>query len=153
MRIYVPFTLEHPPTRQAVGAWPWGATLVAVDGGDGYLRYFCQRWEEARPFINVEHDVVPALSQLADLLRCPDDWCCFPEYREGPPSLSLVRFRPSFIEANAGIWDPLTTRRSAGVNQPTWQVLDSWLVAHADRKPHLHGPPWVRNDRPNASVS
>lgn len=157
--VFVPRTFDYPPTRMALSWWPGNIVPVEMDDGNAYLRFMAQRWAVCETFIICEHDVVPLPGQMLDLALCPRPWCCWPEGEPGSsgwgksPTLSLARFRPDFIRANRDIWEPLLrTRREAGVYQPTWTMLDSWLVRRADRKCHIHGPPWIRNDRPMGAL-
>ena len=141
--VFVPYTRINPPTIDALRRWRPVMWWVGGDPNE-YLRYFRTRWLDTRTFINVEHDVIPTDAQIQGLYDCPQEWCCFTEYEGGPPTLSLARFRPGFMWANRNIWQAIDMRTA---RQPTWTLLDSWLVAHADRAPHLH-PGFVKNTRP-----
>lgn len=150
MRIFVPYTFIHPPTWEALSyhaATPW-----PVDDANGYLEYFRRRWEEGEDFINIEHDVIvqPAgpngrLSQLDALDQCQNDWCVFPEFG-GSPSMSLVRYRASFIKDN---WDVWTHQWVLPAGQgKAWTWLDSHLQSHASHPPCEHLDPPAVNTRP-----
>lgn len=154
-RIIVPYIYRYPPTEEALAWWPDPITWYEVDRNRAYLDLIQGLFKAGRDVIICEHDVVPLPAQLVSLVLCDRDWCCYPERPVGhggwgsSPSFSLVRFRRSFLDANATVWDRLSdTRRAAGVYQEPWTMLDSWLVGHAQGTCHLHGPPWVDNQRP-----
>lgn len=147
--IFVPFTYIHPPTWEALvgrAVTPW-----RVDDANGYLLYFRRRWEVGEDFVNIEHDVVvqgagPGYqSQLDQLEECPNDWCVFPEFG-GAPSMSLVRYRASFIEDNKDMWATQWVL-PAGQGKP-WTWLDSHLQGHASHPPCEHLKPPAVNTRP-----
>ncbi len=149
MIIYVPFTYVHAPTWESAIRSVMRVVRLDPTMEDDYLRYFEDRWDEGGSFANCEHDVVPTPLQVLELLYCKEaHWCAFSEYEGGPPSLSFVRFDAEFIADNPDIWKELRAGRHHG--QPVWTLLDSWLVAHADRPPHVHVG--IRNDRPRWSV-
>lgn len=146
--IFVPFTFIHPPTWEALNGWP--VVPWRVEGDDGYLTFFEERWKECLDFIVVEHDVVAQPGQVSQLWACPEPWCCFPELG-GSPSLSLVRFREPFIRANRDLWERLRRSPPAG-QRPIWTWLDSHLVKRAKTAPHLHLDPPAVNQRPYGSL-
>lgn len=142
--VIVPYARINEATIDALRAWHPTMFYVGGDRND-YLRYFKVRWLDMKVFVNVEHDVIPTNAQVQELMQCQEEWCCFTEYAGGPPTLSLARFRPGFIWSNHNLWNSLDMKTA---RQPTWTLLDSWLVAHANRPPHIHTSSFVVNTRP-----
>lgn len=146
--IFIPHLFIHQPTWDALAGFdPVG---VPMDADDAYLRYFEERWRVGVAFINIEHDVIVRHDQLLELYTCPNSWCCFPEYLDGPATLSIARFRSDFIACNRMIWADFRADHfiGEGGRQPAWTLLDAWLRDCADRIPCLHGPPYAVNARP-----
>jgi hypothetical protein len=150
VRIIVPYTIEYQPTREALALWK--VDYVEVDADRGYLDLMRSLWTAGKDFTIVEHDVVVQPGQLPRLTLCPQGWCCFTEYPGGPPTFSIVRFRSEFIAANRDVWDDIDSHVEPVASQPLWTLLDSWLVAHADREAHRHTDPPARNVRPFGSL-
>lgn len=151
--VFLPYTYRHEPTWDALrwSGWPWHPVRLDYDDPAAYLRFFDQRWAEAEPFTVCEHDVLPDPRQLQQLEDCPAGWCAFNEYDGGPPTLSLARFRPDFIQQWPHLWADLWAAHRVSVFQPLWSKLDSWLTDRCGQ-PCLHEQPHVLNLRPFGSL-
>jgi hypothetical protein len=142
VKLVVPYTYIHQPTVDAIPKWLYTEWRYVGDDGDAYLDLFQVWLSEREPFILCEHDVVPGPQQFKNLLHCPHEWCAY-LYREeqrtiGPP-LGFCRFREPWLEANQHLFDDF-------IRGESWTRLNRWVNDHAVGTPHLHGPPWVRND-------
>lgn len=172
MRLFVPYTIAHPPTVAL--AVLCGGTMVPMDAGDGYVRYLEERWSEGEPFVNLEHDVEASPAQLDELWECPSEWCGFGAvmaggdmaHSGGSVSFCAVKFSTVFLNKTSRVWVDL--REFFAGRFPTgdgrwrwdgrqwpWSLASDWLPYWIDRwgpgglEPHKHGPPPVVNARPH----
>ena len=147
--VFVPYTFRHQPTWEALrdSGWEWYPVELAAGDDTSYLHFFEYRWRVGSDFIVCEHDVIPTVEQLQQLEDCPAEWCSFNEYDAGPPTLSLARFRSSFIAGHRDLWRQLWAANRKTVFQPLWCKLDSWLTDCCGQ-PCLHQSPHVVNSRP-----
>lgn len=143
MKLVLPYTYVHPPTVEAIVKWPHPVEWHYVgQSGDDYLDLLRKLLAEKKPFLLCEHDVVPTENQLFDLLECPKEWCCYiyrEEQRDIGPPLGLCRFRETFLDRNQDLFSDF-------IRGESWTRLNGWINGHALGVPHLHGPPFVRND-------
>ena len=122
-----------PYTRRPAWGWresrgvPWPVHYVDVSGGeDAYWRLLASLWSRGGDFLVVEHDVVPTVEALRDLVDCPKRWCAQPYPYVGgvQHGLACTKFTAAAIKA----------------------VPDLWTVV-AGMSDHLHGPKhWCRLD-------
>jgi hypothetical protein len=143
MKLVVPFTYHHPTTARAVDQWPGPVEWHYVgNDDDDYLDLLRKLLAEREPFALCEHDVVATRSQLFALTQCTESWCAWlyrEEQRDIGPPLGLCKFGRSWLEANQHLFDGF-------IRGESWTRLNQWVNDHAVGIPHLHGPPWVRND-------
>lgn len=64
-------------TTEAVHAWGGSWCTRPIEDGDpyGYAKAFEQWWGYPGDLVIVEHDIVPADGQIAEMLQCPEEWC------------------------------------------------------------------------------
>lgn len=110
----------------------YGATLN-LDPFD-YGSHFSDLWNEGKPFIVVEHDIVPWPGALKELWECDQPWCGYP-FPQPDHNLAngfgVAKYRP---------------RGSAPEEWPEteWRYLDGAVVPVLHERIgriHLHGPP------------
>ena len=72
-RIVVPYTRIHPEVRTALPPTTDWRDVSADD--EAYYRLLCELWTARESFILVEHDIVPTLTMLSELVSCASPWC------------------------------------------------------------------------------
>jgi hypothetical protein len=150
--VFAPYTFVHAPTWAALSELELAGHYVhhadVSDSDSSYLIAMRNLWRLRATFAVCEHDVIPTVGQVDQLDTCPQPWCSFNEYDGGPPTLSLARFRRSFIDTWPALWDDLLVAHRVRVFQPLWTKLDSWLTDVCGQ-PCLHETPHVINARPH----
>lgn len=118
-RIVIPYANADtdPVALHAVRrAVPVPRTMRRVEGDHGYADLFRELWIDGRPFILVEHDVVPAPGMIESLDGCGQSWCAhgYDSAKLDPVHgcpLGLAKFRPAgpvpFDTANPPTWEDL----------------------------------------------
>jgi hypothetical protein len=114
------------------------ADFIRVDGRTAYAELFSKLWSQARPFIIVEHDILPWPGALRELTECPEPWCGF-TYRLGRPARQTY---PSLIGCTK--FEPLRLGSCPISKNLHWKQLDGQIgeVLHKERsiKMHHHYP-------------
>lgn len=150
MKLFVPFTRILPPTQMVLK--PYRYEPVEMKGDDAYLNYFKQRWDDANPFINCEHDTVFWHGAIDELEECPEEWCAFgvnetDSFADGTTAtLALMKFSEQFIGAHPNLWTQMETADVCWQHLPKWQWCDLWLQHYMNMKNvtcHQHNPPIV----------
>jgi hypothetical protein len=67
-----------------------------LDADFAYARLFRSLWQEERPFVLVEHDILPWPGALQQIWECEHPWCGFRYYIFGElrSALGCVKFDP-----------------------------------------------------------
>lgn len=101
---YVPEWLRNE-TIDALSASGVDHHFCALEAGDpyAYARNFERWWMTAGDLMVIEHDMVPAPGQIAEMLSCPEHWC----------------------SANYHVGDGRTTT-GLGICKISWQVKVRW---------------------------
>lgn len=128
MNVFVPYTKLERITKRALHGTHFHA--VELIDAESYYDYFVQRWAEGKPFINVEHDVVPWPGAIDDLWNCPEPWCAhgympYDNFNDQAYSVFLgcVKFSSQFILGLHDVWQALENRH--------WTQLDGHLTTFA----------------------
>lgn len=133
MRVVCPFTPDRlaAATRAAL---PAHTEYVEMTAFDSYQRLLRSLWDRGESFVIVEHDVVPALGALDDLMACDAEWCGCPYPPADAVPLGCVKIADTLIAKLPGLWERMPLRH--------WQYCDSWFGAHAEAitAPHPHQP-------------
>jgi hypothetical protein len=112
----------------------------------GYAELFMECWKTGKPFVIVEHDILPWVGALDQLANCPEPWCgfkydlgCVPAYQKYPCYLGCSKFEPVRLGAC-----PVESNFQ-------WNALDGHVarVLHRERgiKMHFHQPDVVHLHR------
>lgn len=108
--------------------------VFRMEGDFDYYLLLAKLWREDRPFVLVEHDVLPWPGAIAQLLACEWPWCALPYAVHGRSSayLGCVKFEPYRLGSL-----PLPAELQH------WRSLDLLvqreLIARGYRE-HRHGP-------------
>lgn len=143
--VIVPFAnaVTQPGTLAVVkmnltcqGLYPRFVDLTTkLDQEFAYWRLLRELWEEGKPFILVEHDILPWPGALKGMWECPEPWCAHRYTVLGSycAYLGCTKFDPARLGAC-----PLP-------DEPTeWQKLDMLIVrelAKREHRGHVHDPP------------
>lgn len=106
-----------------------------LDADYAYDRLFRRLWAEGRPFVIVEHDILPWPGAVQQMWACDRPWCGYQYlvFGEMRVQLGCVKFDPSRL-GDCPLPKSLTS----------WTVLD-WTVitalAERGESGHLHEPP------------
>lgn len=158
--LYVPYTCLKEATQIYLyycKAWEHPDVEFVEVSGDrwAYIDYFQQRWDECREFVSLEHDVVPWMGAVRNLLCCPEPWCFFGYFpgvvtgmaavlANGLAPTGLMKFSPPLIEAIPNVWVDMRARYFDKEQYPRpWAFCDTWLVGYAEERgitPHQHWP-------------
>jgi len=73
--------------------------LVKLERTFSYDQLFRSLWKDNKPFILVEHDIVPWPGALRELWKCQEPWCGFPYYIYGElrSYLGCTKFSPAVL--------------------------------------------------------
>lgn len=147
MRVTCPHAGPVPAETAAAldaSGFPWERADVSASD-TAYTRLLERLWAAGEPFALVEHDIVPHPGALADLLGCPQPWCCY-AYQLGGivhAGLGCTRFSASLLaavpDAVAQTWRESTDVHPAGF----WCALDdrlSRVLRRAGFSQHVHEP-------------
>lgn len=104
-------------------------------GPFGYAALVAGAWRDG--FVLVEHDVVPWVGAVRELLECDGDWCGF-RYAKGGSTiraLGLVKFSAALVRANLALADAWWSVE--------WPVLETAVLSAVSRVATVckHGPP------------
>jgi hypothetical protein len=151
--VFVPYTQVQSATQAYLAdntVEPLGLDVQYADVSEhcwAHTDYFQARWDEGRPFVNMEHDIVPWPGAISEMWECDGQWCFYgylPEVdcvKNGCAPFGLVKFTDKFISATPDVWREM--RHEFAGNEFAWAMCDVWLYRYAeDRgiKPHQHLP-------------
>lgn len=108
--------------------------LFKLDQTYSYDQLFRRLWSQQKPFILVEHDIVPWPGALKELWTCPEPWCGFPYFVFGElrSYLGCTKFDPSRL-GDCPLPDDLES----------WQTMDKTvekLLMKRQLTGHIHNP-------------
>ena len=149
MKVVCPHTGgPHRDTRAVLDRWPGGVEYVDVSGDDyAYGRLLRRLWADAETFLLIEHDVVPWLHTIPEMLLCPEPYCAAP-YAWGQAvgvALGCTKFDGLLMRAYPDAAE-VACRIPSNYGRPGhWRQLDVWLQAAVLRdlygyQPHCHLP-------------
>lgn len=146
MRVVCPHAGSvHPETRAILDRWPAGVEYVDLSGDDyAYARLLRRLWADAEDFLIVEHDVGVTHPALAQMLVCPDVYCCgvYPWTTCVGPALGFTRFRSLLMRTHPDVME-IASRIPSNYGEPGfWKQMDVWVQA-AVLRDHLHVQPCV----------
>lgn len=150
MNIYVPYTSINEATTFALQGY--NPIYVKMEKQESYLEFLKQRWKEGESFINVEHDVVPWIGAIDELIDCKFTWCAYgykiKESIEFTPYFGCVKFTSQLIHLLPEIWND---REKISKD---WNTLDMFMEKYARDhgiKVHQHFPA-VHNVKPIKAI-
>jgi hypothetical protein len=138
-RLVVPFTDVHEKTREAVESV---SEALAIDlvyfdcsrSDEAYDAVIALLWKTPAETVIVEHDMVPTVKAVAELLDCREEWCAQPyphidaRRTDGMCwSLGVVRFRASLMERYYDVPAGMAARAARDdsyANRPHWRTVD-----------------------------
>jgi hypothetical protein len=104
-------------------------------------------WRSQRSFVLCEHDVVPTLDQLDEIVNCRHEWCSFSYdsdmYARGP-MFGLARFDSAVMLAHPLAAEVSTMADREKMIGRTWHDLD----AHVARDLSIRGVKWHEHSPP-----
>src|SRR5580698_9244916 len=108
MLICIPYTQIVDATM--IFALHYGADALSfkLDDDWAYTRYFQDRWDDGRTFINLEHDTVPWPGAPEVLWACEKPWCAYGytmkvEQKHGS-SLGCTKFSAELMAQLPDVW-------------------------------------------------
>ena len=109
-------------------------TMVKMERSFSYDLLFRKLWADGKPFIIVEHDIIPWPGALVEMWKCPEPWCGFPYFVFGMlrSYLGCTKFDPARLGEC-----PLSGELLE------WQRIDKKIEAQflmRGHKGHLHSP-------------
>lgn len=107
-------------------------------GRFGYGRLVAAAFQRGEGFVLVEHDVVPWVGAVAQLVECEGDWCGFRYARSGSTvrALGLVKFSDALVRR-------MPRAFVSGWRGVEWPVLESAVLGAVSAFGQVckHGPP------------
>lgn len=149
-QIYCPYTNLQTGTTVALANYT--VNFVNCTGDKwAYTKYFQDRWDEGKTFINVEHDIVFWPGAIEELIACEQDWCYFSDQwrNDGMPiyhcRFGLTKIGATLIEDVPDVWNDFL-RRYTPIDPPApYNMLDTFFSDFVrqesdHRPPHEHFP-------------
>lgn len=119
---------------------------LADDDPGAYATLFMLLWGLGETIVLNEHDVVAPNSAIRRMLRCPHEWCTFPEPYDGAThddSFGLVKFAGELVARWPDVGEyaayPLGRHRSIA----SWQAIAAHVAYRLRQhgvEPHVHSP-------------
>lgn len=137
--IVMPFTESSPSILEIaklnLATQGFHPRLIRMERDFSYDLLFRKLWEAGRPFILVEHDILPWPGALVELWNCPQPWCGFQYYVFGElrSYLGCTKFNPGVLGECPLEGDLLE-----------WQKIDKAIqrkLLTRGQNGHIHGPP------------
>lgn len=141
----------HPSLKKVLESC--GYPIIWLDVTDdnwGYERAFRKLWLAGEDFAIFEHDMVPTVEQIRELIECPDEWCsvayCHPWTRAKNGwtkfhAFGGVRFRKSMMVEHPELISKMMQPDENGQKFSRWIQMDSRFNTVANRagcKEHQH---------------
>lgn len=134
MRIIVATLEENPPAARALRMEGLDVEeSVHTDRTKSYGALFSELWDTGRPFVLVEHDVIPAPGSVQALIDCEHPYCShrFPNGGTLLLSFGIGKYKPD--GPSPSIWRETDAR-----------LLDGAVIPEVRKRlgpPHVHEPP------------
>ena len=114
------------------------STYVEMTNDHSYPVMLDELWEIGKPFVIVEHDILPWPGAIQEMWTCTEPWCGFPYALPGglDAYLGCTKFDPWAFSFPPKLREP----------EATFQYCDQMLAQGAARvkiEMHRHGPPVV----------
>lgn len=135
MNLFVVSAVPNPPALLALRMEGFDPVPLDTAPDFAYGHHFTHLWNEGKPFITVEHDVVPWPGAIDQLMACPEPWCT----HRFPNGANLI------VSFGIGKYTPRGPAPESWSRVADGRYLDGEVLPYLQRelgyRPHVHDPP------------
>ena len=122
------------------------AKFVFMDSDSAYFELLAEQWQKRESTLIIEHDILPDIQTVWEILGCNKPWCVAPYLGPGgillKESLGCTKFSSSAMARTLSAFDNILADQDSEPFSPTdWRRLDVRLakqLKNVGLTPHLH---------------